>query len=79
MKDFQSIAGVIEMQVLGLIGKLLSGPWMKLFYVSASDQSVNHVDTITIIEEVVVKLKEAAKANRNTSQIVFSTLIRHAI
>ena len=42
----------MELQVLGLIGKLLTGPWMVKFYTSAETQ-VNHVDGIQIICDVV--------------------------
>ena len=45
------------MQVLGLIGKLLTGPWMQKFYTSASDQ-VDHIHGISVVKEVVAKLKE---------------------
>ena len=35
----------MEMQVLGLIGKLLSGPWMKMLFISA-DKQINHIEGI---------------------------------
>ncbi|KAK2158703.1 hypothetical protein LSH36_165g04045, partial [Paralvinella palmiformis] len=35
LKDFLSTTCRIEMQVLGLLGKLLSGPWMHRFYTSS--------------------------------------------
>ena len=31
MKDFTSTTGIVKMQVLRLLGKFLSGPWMQLF------------------------------------------------
>ena len=42
------------MQVLGLIGKLLTGPWRKAFYTSATNQ-FDHVDGILVVKDVIVK------------------------
>ena len=50
----------MEMQVRGVIGKLLSGPWMKIFYTSA-DKQINHLDGIVVIRNVVIELKESCK------------------
>ena len=46
--------------MLGLIGKLLSGPWMKMFYISA-DKQINHIESIAVIRIVVIDLKESCK------------------
>ena len=44
--------------MLGVIGKLFSGPWMKMFYTSAGKQ-INHLDGIVVIRNVVIALKES--------------------
>ncbi|KAK6174994.1 hypothetical protein SNE40_013537 [Patella caerulea] len=54
-KDFCDKTAVIEMQVLGLIGKLLTGPWMK-----ASQSIISHIDGIVIVKNVISALRETA-------------------
>lgn len=56
LADFVSIQGHVEMQVLGLLGKLITGPWMKKFYTAAKDQ-VDHVEGILIVKNLVQRLK----------------------
>ena len=41
-EDLQSHLGTVELQVLGMLGKTLTGPWMKHFYTSA-EKEINHV------------------------------------
>ena len=53
LSDFSNNIAKMEMQVLGLIGKLLSGPWMKMFYIS-SDKQINHIEGIAVIRNVVI-------------------------
>ena len=55
--DFDSDVGKDEMRVLGLIGKLLSGPWMTMFYTSPEEQ-VSHTEGITIVKGVLETVKE---------------------
>ena len=55
--DFVSTTAQVEIQVLGLIGKLLTGSWMKAFYTSANNQ-IDHVDGILVVKDVILKLKE---------------------
>ena len=50
--DFSSDIGHVEMQVLGLLGKLLSGLLMKWFYRNAEDQ-IRHVEGISVVKKVV--------------------------
>ncbi len=57
LEDFNSTAGQVEMQVLGLLGKLLTGPWMTKFYIGADDQT-DYIKGIEIIKETVQKLKD---------------------
>ena len=40
LSDFSNNVAKMEMQVLGVIGKLFSGPWMKMFYTSADKKSI---------------------------------------
>jgi len=55
--DFASPFAQMEMQFLGLLGKLLSGPWMKMFYTSAESQ-INFVEGIRVVKLVVARLKD---------------------
>jgi hypothetical protein len=48
------------MQALGLLGKLLTGPWMKKFYQSASGE-LRHLDAVDIVRTVVDQLEEAGE------------------
>lgn len=57
-KDFTNPTAKLEIQVLGLNGKLLSGPWMKKFYTSV-DKQVDHLEGISIVKNVLSSLKEA--------------------
>ena len=52
LSDFGTATAMGEMRVLGLIGKLLTGPWMTKFYTSASNQ-VSHVHGISIVRAVI--------------------------
>ena len=56
LADFDTAVAKDEMRVLGLIGKLLSGPWMTKFYTSAEKQ-VSHVEGITIVKAVLKVVK----------------------
>jgi hypothetical protein len=56
LADFASDVARDEMSVLGLIGKLLSGPWMTKFY-TAPEKQVSHVEGITIVRDVLKTLK----------------------
>ena len=57
LRDFDRPTAKVEMQVLGLVGKLLSGPWMKTMYTSAEKQ-INHVDCIDVVRNVISVIKE---------------------
>ena len=52
LQDFKSPIAKVELQVLGLIGKLITAPWMHKFYKS-SEAEVSHVDGIEVIRDVV--------------------------
>ena len=57
-KDFDNPTAILEIQVLGLLGKLLTGPWMQMFYTSA-ERGLDHVTGIGIVKTVVSVLKVA--------------------
>lgn len=58
-EDFQNPTAILEIQVLGLLGKLLTGPWMQIFYKSM-DSEISHLDGIRTIKDVVARLKLAS-------------------
>ena len=49
----------MEMQVLGLFGKLLTGPWMAKFYTSAADQ-IHHANGIIMVKNIISVLTQCA-------------------
>ena len=55
-KDFQNGVAVLEMQVLGILGKTLTGPWTKTFY-TAADVQVAHVEAIPMVRQISEELK----------------------
>ena len=59
LRDVDQPTTKVEMQVLGLVGKLLSGPWMMTMYTSAEKQ-INHVDCIDAVRKVISVMKEYA-------------------
>ena len=63
--DYQSPVAKVEIQVLGLLGKLLSGPWMSRFYTSVVTQ-VGHIDGICIVKDVLTTVKAFGKKPEDT-------------
>ena len=59
LKDFSTKTAVAELQVLGLIGKLLTGPWMQKFYTGVQS-NLSHVDAIEVVRSIVDRLKQTA-------------------
>ena len=59
VSDFTSEVTRVELQVLGLIGKYLTGPWMTKFY-TATENSVPHVEGIRIVKTLVNRLKSTS-------------------
>ena len=55
--DFQTQTAVLEMQVLGLLGKILTGPWMQKFYTNA-DSETDHIQGISLVQNVIDELKK---------------------
>ena len=64
--DYQSPVAKVEIQVLGLLGKLLSGPWMSRFYTSV-DTQVSHIDGICIVKGVLTTVKAFGKKTQRHS------------
>ena len=64
LKDFMNPTSKNELHVLGFLGKLFSGPWMKKFYTSASTV-INHVDGIEVVKKVLQNLKQADRPLEN--------------
>lgn len=52
LHDYRSTTAQVELHVLGLLGKLLSGPWMVKFYTSSATQ-ISHIDGIAIVRELL--------------------------
>lgn len=63
--DFSLETAHVEMQVVGLIGKLLTGPWMARFYTSAATE-INHIDGISCVKIVISELKDQEREPRGT-------------
>ena len=59
-----------EFVVLGLLGKLLTGPWMHHFYTPASSNP-HHLDAVNIVQEITTKLKAATPASILQQQVDF--------
>ena len=56
--DFKSETAHVELQVLGLIGKYLTEPWMNQFYTSKDKQLIEHVEAIGVVKKVMEEKKE---------------------
>lgn len=56
LKDFQSDVAYIELQVIGLISKLITGPWMNFMYQGA-DNPLSYTDFLAKVFQVIERLK----------------------
>ena len=65
--------------MLGLLGKLLTGPWRTQFY-NTWDSEVSHVDGIAIVKDVISVLKDffSKPEETLTTAINFSAAKDHA-
>ncbi|KAL5004056.1 hypothetical protein ScPMuIL_017512 [Solemya velum] len=54
--DFESPVAKIEIQILGLLGELLLGPWMKRFYTS-KEMQISHVDGIGVVKDIIARIQ----------------------
>ena len=48
LKDFTSEEAKMELEVLRLLGKMLTGPWMRKCYTSA-EKEIHHVEGIEVV------------------------------
>nr|XP_047144092.1 uncharacterized protein LOC124817731 [Hydra vulgaris] len=55
---FCNATALKQMCVLGMFGKLLTGPWMTKFYVSAVDASFDHATGIQVVKNILTTLKD---------------------
>jgi len=63
LQDLKSATTRCELHVLGLLGKLLSGPWMKKFYISAASE-MQHIKGIQVVKDIIGRLMEALNDTR---------------
>ena len=56
--DFTSATAKCELHVLGLFGKMFTGPWMKRFYTSSATSQITHIEGIGVAKAAVNKLKQ---------------------
>nr|XP_047136574.1 uncharacterized protein LOC124813491 isoform X1 [Hydra vulgaris]XP_047136575.1 uncharacterized protein LOC124813491 isoform X1 [Hydra vulgaris] len=66
LEAFCNKTAIKQMGVLALFSKLLSGPWMTKFYVSADDASFDHVTGIQVVKDV---LKEVTKCKSDPAAL----------
>ena len=52
LNDSNTSVTKIEMRVLGIIGKMLTGPWMTRLYTCASEQ-ISHTEGTSIVRSVI--------------------------
>ena len=57
LKRMKNEGTLYELQVLGLLGKHLTGLWMTKIY-TVADTEISHVDGINIVKELVETLKQ---------------------
>ena len=57
LQDFDNPIAIVEMQTMGLLGKLLTGPWMSKFYTSALTK-IHHIQGIEVVLNVLCVLKQ---------------------
>ena len=69
LQDFTSVTAKVQLQILGLLGKYLTGPWMKKFYTSSRNE-INHMDGIEVVKNVLAALREAAQ---NPEDLILAT------
>nr|XP_047145343.1 uncharacterized protein LOC124818449 isoform X1 [Hydra vulgaris] len=55
---FCNTTAIKQMCLLALFGKLLTGPWMTMFYVSSEKAYFDHVGGIQIVKNVVQTIKD---------------------
>ena len=66
IKDLQYNGILIQLRVLGLIGKVITGPWMKIFY--CNNEGKGNLEVVSILKESVNRLF-AEKLNENVETL----------
>ncbi|XP_055896517.1 uncharacterized protein LOC129928088 [Biomphalaria glabrata] len=56
--DLNSETGKKQLFVMGMVGKLLTSPWMKKFYIAPGAQAVSHLGAVTVIKEVLAQVDQ---------------------
>uniref|UniRef100_A0A2C9JTC5 Uncharacterized protein n=1 Tax=Biomphalaria glabrata TaxID=6526 RepID=A0A2C9JTC5_BIOGL len=60
--DLQLQTAKKQLYVMGLIGKLLTGPWMRKFYTSQDDvRNISYYEGVTVIKGVLARVNECLK------------------
>ncbi|XP_055501280.1 uncharacterized protein LOC129703107 [Leucoraja erinacea] len=85
LHDFTQAEAKLELQILGLLGKYLTGPWIKRFHTSSQNQ-IKHVDGIKVVKEVtsngsllvIQTLAPGLNLNPVTGSLLFSAVLRAA-
>ncbi|KAK6177153.1 hypothetical protein SNE40_015313 [Patella caerulea] len=57
IEDFQNLNTLLELKVLALIGKLLTGPWIKRFYKNHED-GLHHLDAFSDIKRCSSRVED---------------------
>ena len=55
IKDLQYNGILIQLRVLGLIGNVITGPWMKIFY--CNNEGKGNLEVASILKESVNRLQ----------------------
>ena len=63
VKDFQNPSILAHLQILGLFGKLVTGPWMSMFY----SEEKSSLDMFPHLKQCVASLEELEKPPSQTS------------
>ena len=67
IKDLQNNGILIQLRVLGLIGKVITGPWMKIFYCNNEGKSI--LEVVSILKASVNRLQYLV----NTPELFLTT------
>ena len=59
LKDLSNEAILVQLQVLGLLGKVLTGPWMVLFY--SNQKKASNLETNEQLKKAVQSLKDISR------------------
>ena len=60
LSDLRNDDAQIELLVLAILGKVLTGPWVIKFYCTAAE-GITHMEGIDVIKKVLAKLRKYVK------------------